>query len=97
MDRLPREAAIAGCIVICNTQGAAYYDEDVPIPKIYKIKDFNIDSIHWLLVSSIDDYDERRKDFDSYRVWIDEQESRMDCCVKDFLKYISSCRSIDRI
>jgi hypothetical protein len=89
MDRLPREAALAGCIVITNKEGAAYYHEDVPLPKEYKVEKFDVDHIHRLLSSSIDQYDDKRKEFDSYRDWIHGQEGRMDICVKDFLKQIS--------
>lgn len=35
-DRLPREAALAGCIVAVNELGAASFDEDVPVDKQYK-------------------------------------------------------------
>ena len=84
-DRLPREAALAGCIVITNMEGAAYYEEDVPIPKQYKMKDFDVDVIHRLLSSSLNNYDEVSKEFDSYRDWIHGQETRMDKCIKDFL------------
>ena len=92
MDRLPREAALCGCIVITNMQGAACYEQDVPIPDEYKVKDFNVDSVHRLLTSCIDDFDERGKDFDSYRSWIHSQESKMDECVKVFLSKVNNER-----
>ncbi len=89
MDRLPREAALGGCIVITNKQGAAFYQQDVPIPDEYKVKDFNVDSIHRLLTSCMGDFEKRGKDFDSYRNWIYSQEKKMENCVKDFLSNIT--------
>ena len=35
-DRIPREAAMCGCCVITNTEGSAYYYEDVSIPYDYR-------------------------------------------------------------
>ena len=92
MDRLPREAALCGCIVITNKQGAAFYQEDVPISEEYKVKDFNVDSIHRLLTSCIEDFEKRGKDFDSYREWIHSQETKMDECVKGFFSKINTER-----
>ena len=89
MDRLPREAALCGCIVITNMQGAAFYNDDVPIPAEYKVKDFDVDLIHRLLTSCIDNFDKKEKDFDSYRNWIRSQESKMDSCVTDLVSRIS--------
>ena len=87
MDRLPREAALAGCVVITNAEGAAQYDEDVPIPADYKIRKFDVDRIHRLLRSCLDD-EGKGKDFDPYREWIGGQAKRMDDCVKAFIEEI---------
>ncbi|HVI92362.1 MAG TPA: hypothetical protein VM753_00070 [Anaeromyxobacter sp.] len=38
-DRMPREAAASGCVVITNRRGSAGYVEDVGIPEAYKIDD----------------------------------------------------------
>ena len=35
-DRLPREAALAGCLVMSTNLGAARYWEDMPLPNWYK-------------------------------------------------------------
>jgi hypothetical protein len=35
-DRIPREAALAGCCVITGLSGSAHYDQDVSIPSDYK-------------------------------------------------------------
>lgn len=36
-DRIPREAAAAGCVVVVGRTGSAVNDEDVPIPGTYKV------------------------------------------------------------
>jgi hypothetical protein len=36
-DRLPREAAVAGCVVLVGKRGAAANDIDIPIPDEYKL------------------------------------------------------------
>mmetsp|Transcript_39085 Transcript_39085/g.85693 ORF Transcript_39085/g.85693 Transcript_39085/m.85693 type:complete len:434 (+) Transcript_39085:131-1432(+) len=92
MDRLPREAALAGCIVITNSEGAAQYDEDVPIPAEYKIRKFNVDTIHRLLRQSLDD-ESKTSDFDDYRKWIEGQADRMRKCVEDLVDEIVMKRS----
>ncbi len=43
-DRIPREAAICGCVVITGRKGAAGYAEDMPIPEEYRI-DENVISV----------------------------------------------------
>ena len=93
MDRLPREAAIANCIVITNKEGAAFYKEDVPILEKYKIAKFDVDTVHRLLKESIDNYDEKKKDFDQYREWIASQEETMKSCVSRFIQHVSVSRS----
>jgi hypothetical protein len=88
MDRLPREAAIANCIVITNKEGAAFYDQDVPIPSKNKIGKFNVEEIHQLLKVSIDEYEDKNKNFDSYRAWISNQKVQMEVCVKGLVHSI---------
>ena len=92
MDRLPREAAIASCIVITNGDGAAQFDTDVPIPPHYKVRKFDVDRIHRLLRRSLDEYEKRVKDFDDYRKWIGGQMERMDMCVDKFLDEVAGSR-----
>lgn len=36
-DRIPREAALAGCVVVVGRTGSAAYDEDVPLAAVYKV------------------------------------------------------------
>jgi len=82
MDRLPREAALAGCVVITNREGAADYDEDVPLPNEFKIKSFDVDKIHTILKDCCNNHGEHAKTkMKSYRKWILGQEKQMEVCV----------------
>ena len=93
MDRLPREAALAQCIVITNQLGAANYKEDVPIPPQYKVQD--VQNVPKLLTTSLKEYETKKKDFDSYREWINGQETQMHKCVQKFLQIINDNRRND--
>ena len=68
-DRIPREAAISGCIVITGRKGSAAYFEDVPIPEIYKIDEEIVspDEIVDFIRSCIRNYDSMINDFSDYR------------------------------
>lgn len=44
-DRIPREAALSGCVVITGRRGAAANDIDIPISEEYKLNDQNIGGI----------------------------------------------------
>lgn len=44
-DRIPREAAACGCVVITGRQGSAANDLDVPLPLAYKLDDRAPDAI----------------------------------------------------
>lgn len=69
-DRLPREAAMAGCCVITGRQGSARNEEDVPIPSKYKLRDneFNFSKEYIGLVESIfKDYELHSKNYEEYR------------------------------
>jgi hypothetical protein len=88
MDRLPREAALAGCLVVTNTQGAAGFDQDVPLPTKYKRKNFDVEEIHQLLKDLLENFDERSRELDDYRSWIQGQEASMTECVSKFIDII---------
>lgn len=88
MDRLPREAALCGCVVITNREGAAGFAEDVPIPDEYRIRTFDVDVVHDLLRRCLDEHDVRRRHFDEYREWIGGQYDRMRECVRRFKRTV---------
>lgn len=76
-DRIPREAAMAKCIVITGLQGSANNNIDIPIPSKYKINEKNHDFI--VNVSSVIEnvfvsYEEALKDFEPYRDKIINEE-----------------------
>ncbi len=79
MDRLPREAALAGCVVITNREGAANFDDDVPLPSIFKFAQFNVDKICSLIKESCTKHGEyananaKTKKLEKYREWILDQ------------------------
>ena len=100
MDRLPREAALCGCLVITNSEGAAANSKDVPIPSGYKLKEFDVERACALLRKSLEEYEERKKDFDGYREWIHGQYDGMKDCILDFvdvLKDGNKKRKIDDV
>lgn len=69
-DRIPREAAMAGCCVITGRRGSAAYDKDVPIPIKYKLDDRSRrlpTLFHGLVMSIFEDYYSHSKDFVPYR------------------------------
>ncbi len=82
MDRLPREAALAGLVVITNKEGAAKYTPDVPIPEEFKFRKFNEDKIHTALIGSLGKgWSNANAKFDEYRAWIKDQEAVMDLLI----------------
>lgn len=69
-DRLPREAAAAGCCIITGMQGSARNDEDIPIPGQYKFNDEKkicVEKFRNLVESIFTDFDSHFTDFDVYR------------------------------
>jgi hypothetical protein len=67
-DRLPREAALHGCIVITNKRGSAFYMEDVYIPESFKVEnEKNISDVSELINNCIDNYDNLSSQFNEYR------------------------------
>ena len=81
MDRLPREAALAGCVVVTNREGAARFDADVPLPGEFKRPSFDADEICALLRRACAHHGEESKKMEPYREWILQQEKRMEVCV----------------
>lgn len=87
-DRIPREAAMCGCIVITNRKGSASFFEDISIPDQYKI-DYSLDkekTIIQLLEESLFSYEERLKDFDFYKTKIINEENKFNNDLSEILK-----------
>lgn len=71
-DRIPREAAMSGCVVITNLLGAAVNDVDIPITeKVDGPDDLNI-----LIKSIFEDYNTYYEKQKSYRDWISNEKER---------------------
>ena len=77
-DRLPREAAIAGCCVVTGRQGAAKYYDDVPILEKYKLDDNSdcfLSQFGPLVLAIFESFDTHCIDFDPYRNKIKSEPS----------------------
>ena len=76
-DRLPREAALAGCCVITGTRGSARNKIDIPIPNSYKfsdrVTDQNLENVKELIIETFANYKLKRADFDDYRAVISNE------------------------
>lgn len=77
-DRLPREAAMAGCCIITGLSGSAGNNEDITIPGKYKLNDNNrsfIKEFGLLAKSIFSDFEEHSNQFEKYRNLIREEPS----------------------
>lgn len=89
-DRMTREAALAGCIVMVGRQGAAGMHGDVPLPEIVRVEDDRPASI-WERI----DYCERHpaeiaEAMKDYMNWISAQKSVFQGEVDQLLKMIEA-------
>jgi len=91
-DRIPREAALLGCLVITSRDGSAGFHEDIPVDERYKIGDLN-PSIGALLNDLIQNYDSEVSNFDHYREVISGQKSAQDA---DSIGLISHVREMGK-
>lgn len=76
MDRMPREAAVAGCCVVTGRRGAAGFAADVPIPDRFKFDDDATDEILDRIAECIEGYTEECRAFDPYRAFVADQARR---------------------
>src|SRR6266567_4357908 len=68
-DRMPREAAASGCVVVTNRRGSAGYREDVPIPDRYKVDDAAlgfVERFRHTVAEIMSDYTSSAAEFQSY-------------------------------
>jgi hypothetical protein len=75
-DRIPREAAASGCIVVTGRRGSADNAVDVPLPDFYKVDERTPDVLtllHERLVAVCADDAEHRAAQAPYRAWIRPQ------------------------
>lgn len=67
-DRIPREAAICGCMVVTNQKGSAAYQQDVNIPVDCKIEDTeNVYVVASKIKRMMANYEDRYADYEIYR------------------------------
>ncbi|EJK54875.1 hypothetical protein THAOC_25460 [Thalassiosira oceanica] len=92
MDRLPREAALAGCVVLTNREGAAAFDEDVPLPKELKFSSFEVEKIYSAIKDVCANLKRESAKLERYREWILGQEQRMKICVDRFIEMVATNR-----
>jgi hypothetical protein len=79
-DRMPREAANQGCVVMCRTAGAAQFFEDVPLPQHLMFNDFDLLQGNLAQrVQSIltDGFEDAWKSMDRYRNLLDSEPKLM--------------------
>ena len=92
MDRLPREAALAGCVVLTNREGAANFNEDVPLPSEFKFKNFDVEKIYTKLKECCNKHDEQVGKMKLYKQWILGQEKQMEGCVDKLINHVNARR-----
>lgn len=74
-DRIPREAALCGCVVITNTQGSAGNEVDVPIGPDYKFDERHTLCVPQVLArigEAMVDHARMAAGFAAYRQWIED-------------------------
>lgn len=89
-DRMPREAAMLGMIVITSNKGSAGIFEDVPLPDRYKLdvdsKDF-VMKFRALLSHAKKDFKKTNSELDSYRNYLLTEPEIFKKCIKEiFIK-----------
>ena len=92
-DRIPREAAADGCVVITNKKGSAAFQEDVPIPEQYKFDDpaSQLDAIDALMHDICDNFVQHQNAFADYRSFIASEKAKFD---EDVLNFISVLKTL---
>ena len=90
-DRIPREAAADGCVVITNKKGSAAYDQDVPIPGKYKFDNpsESLNEIESLLHDICDNFTIHQNAFSSYRDFIASEKAQFD---RDTLHFLDALK-----
>ena len=89
-DRLPREAALMNCCIVCAKRGSAKNEVDMPIDEIYKI---NINENDWWINAKkiIDDcmcnYETHINHFDRYRLMVKNEKNMFNESVKKLVIY----------
>lgn len=87
-DRIPREAAILGCIVLTNKKGSAKYFEDVTILEKYKYFDDDIKRLGDDIQYIFNNYEEIFQEYESYRNKIKNEENIFENEILNLIKIL---------
>lgn len=87
-DRMAREAALAGCLVIVNGRGASGNREDMPLAGDFIINDDNAEE-SWVKIDSLRQNKESHQMMDIYIKWVKAQKSMFIEETKQFVQYIT--------
>jgi hypothetical protein len=87
-DRMPREAAMHGCVVITGKHGSASNDIDVPINN----KSDNVDEIVALIKNALSNYESEFASQAPYRAWICNERVRFTTEIAQLISYIAETR-----
>lgn len=90
-DRMPREAASMGCIVITGKEGSARNDIDVPIPIKYKFEKSKVDirNAVELIIEASKNYEKYYHDFEEYRNTIAAEKEIFERQAKHLVEFLS--------
>lgn len=77
-ERLPREAALAGCCVVTGKKGSAGFDEDLAIPARYKLDDEPLAPIVGVIRDCVRDFAARQAEFADYRARVRGEKARFE-------------------
>jgi hypothetical protein len=87
-DRIPREAAIFGCVVITNMKGSAENNIDVQIDSEFKVKENNSPEFVQRLQEVLYNYDSYYEKQDNYRKKIEQEEAIFNQEVAQFVNFL---------
>lgn len=97
-DRIPREAAVCGCCIVTNREGAAAYSEDVGIPEEYKIVDMQgYEHILRILYDLVDNYEQRNGQYEMYTAFVRAEKDRFESEVDNMLRIVNTKRTDRRL
>lgn len=90
-DRIPREAAMAKCVVITGLRGSASSDIDLPINNAYKFNETreSIRSIAELINDVFNEFEKHCDEFNNYRDIIKSEKKEFSQQVSEFVEIIN--------
>lgn len=90
-DRIPREAAMAKCVIITGLRGSAGNSTDLPINKVYKFNENpeSISNIGTLINDVFDGFEDHCNKFNAYRNMIKSEKKAFSLQTKEFIKVIN--------